>query len=164
MSKIFQIRKEDWCEVADPQYIATLPFSHDKLEKIIGFKFFVYDEVNLGKTFGVYAQIEDVQYLFTAQPDELEEQSELVSVQIPSIQNDSLIALNKLLKVLNIEMANLVWKNESLGPCRWVLYRLDDNNNRFEVKRFLNDQSADWVKRKYEQKGHKQIYEVQKLV
>lgn len=41
---------------------------------------------------------------------------------------------------------------------RWVLHRLDDNGNRFEVATFPTREAAEAALREYEARGHKQTY------
>lgn len=40
----------------------------------------------------------------------------------------------------------------------WVLYRLDDNGNEVEMRRFAARSEAEQVMRTYEARGHKQAY------
>lgn len=40
----------------------------------------------------------------------------------------------------------------------WLLYRLDDNNNRFEIARFASEREAQAACEVYEARGHKQTY------
>ncbi|WP_455232037.1 hypothetical protein [Geopseudomonas aromaticivorans] len=42
-------------------------------------------------------------------------------------------------------------------PC-WVLYRLDDNGNEVEMRRFASREVAEAVMRDYDARGHKQAY------
>ncbi|MOA39498.1 hypothetical protein D3C78_1612840 [compost metagenome] len=42
-------------------------------------------------------------------------------------------------------------------PC-WVLYRIDDNGNEVEMRRFTARAEAEEVMRTYEARGHKQAY------
>jgi hypothetical protein len=43
-------------------------------------------------------------------------------------------------------------------PRRWVVWRQDDNGNRFEVNRYGSRAEADEVAATMEARGHKQIY------
>ncbi|NQZ11657.1 MAG: hypothetical protein HRT35_31285 [Algicola sp.] len=60
-------------------------------------------------------------------------------------------------------MDDLPWSNEYLGPAKWQLTRVDDNDNETEMKRFLNEVSARWVRDDYEERGHKQDYYIHEL-
>ena len=41
---------------------------------------------------------------------------------------------------------------------RWVLYRIDDNGNELEMRRFASRAAAEALMREYEARGHKQAY------
>lgn len=41
---------------------------------------------------------------------------------------------------------------------RWVLYRIDDNGNEVEMRRFARREDAEAAMRDYEARGHKQAY------
>jgi hypothetical protein len=43
-------------------------------------------------------------------------------------------------------------------PRRWVVWRQDDNGNRFEVNRYESRAEAEEVAATMEARGHKQIY------
>lgn len=44
------------------------------------------------------------------------------------------------------------------GTGRWVLYRIDDNGNEVEMRRFAERAAAEALMRDYERRGHKQAY------
>jgi len=46
----------------------------------------------------------------------------------------------------------------------WVLTRLDDNGNEFEISRFNSEHEAQAMKKDYESRGHKQAYFVKKCL
>lgn len=52
--------------------------------------------------------------------------------------------------------------NRSTGtasrPDRWILYRIDDNGNEVEMRRFAGRAEAEALMREYEGRGHKQAY------
>ncbi|MFC0708492.1 hypothetical protein [Azorhizophilus paspali] len=41
---------------------------------------------------------------------------------------------------------------------RWLLYRIDDNGNEVEMRRFAERAEAEALMREYERRGHKQAY------
>ncbi|MCW3148568.1 hypothetical protein N8H22_08140 [Stutzerimonas stutzeri] len=45
---------------------------------------------------------------------------------------------------------------------QWVLYRIDDNGNEVEMRRFPDRCGAEQAMRDYERRGHKQAYLVRK--
>ncbi|GAB3371695.1 hypothetical protein GCM10027514_05490 [Azotobacter armeniacus] len=44
------------------------------------------------------------------------------------------------------------------GSGHWILYRIDDNGNEVEMRRFAERAEAEALMREYEQRGHKQAY------
>lgn len=44
------------------------------------------------------------------------------------------------------------------AAARWVLYRIDDNGNEVEMRRFADRAEAEALMREYEARGHKQTY------
>jgi hypothetical protein len=49
------------------------------------------------------------------------------------------------------------------GPLSWVLQRLDDNGNVFEIARFASEPEARAAAEALEARGHKQAYTVSRL-
>lgn len=41
---------------------------------------------------------------------------------------------------------------------QWILYRIDDNGNIVEMKRFQDQSEAEQAMKEYDAKGHKQKY------
>ena len=48
------------------------------------------------------------------------------------------------------------------GAARWVLWRLDDNGNRFAMAEFDSRERAEAAAREYAARGHKQAYWVER--
>lgn len=48
--------------------------------------------------------------------------------------------------------------NVEPGESVWVLYRIDDNGNELEMRRFPERAGAERTMREYEARGHKQAY------
>lgn len=46
---------------------------------------------------------------------------------------------------------------------RWLLYRIDDNGNEVEMRRFATRNEAEAAMRTFEARGHKQAYLVREL-
>jgi len=44
------------------------------------------------------------------------------------------------------------------APTEWIVWRQDDNGNRFEVARLASRDEADRLAAEYESRGHKQTY------
>ncbi|GAA0428834.1 hypothetical protein Aca07nite_36970 [Actinoplanes capillaceus] len=47
-----------------------------------------------------------------------------------------------------------------MGDIRWVVWRQDDNGNRFVVARFASRAEAEELAAEMESRGHKQLYGV----
>jgi len=81
-----------------------------------------------------------------------------IYVNILSYERDSKLVLLKLCNELNINCDQLYDFNSQLGVAKWLLTRLDDNNNEIEMYHFLEKSCAEYVREQYEKKGHKQSY------
>jgi len=46
-------------------------------------------------------------------------------------------------------------------PPRWIVWRLDDNGNRFKVSEHASEVEARIVADEFERRGHKQLYVVE---
>ncbi len=54
--------------------------------------------------------------------------------------------------------------NRNNGNCqKWLLYRIDDNGNTFEMDYYVDRISAEKAKSSYESKQHKQSYYVREV-
>ena len=155
-----QIAETDWDEMGASVDICTLPHSADDLKKRCGVQFIKYEEPGIGEMCAAVLSVDDVK--FRVYSPVLEEHQNLV-VQVLSHEADSLLALNTFVGFLGLEKNQLKWIADELGPARWVLTRLDDNDNEVEMFRFQTEASANWVRNKYEERGHKQSYYVRKL-
>ena len=67
-------------------------------------------------------------------------------------------------KLLSIETSELLELGEFLESPKYSLSRLDDNNNEIEIARFHQKYLAEYLRKKYEDKGHKQDYYVQEII
>ncbi len=50
-----------------------------------------------------------------------------------------------------------------MGDLIWAVIRQDDNGNRYRVGRFKTREEAEQVADRFEEKGHKQLYVVEKI-
>lgn len=155
-----QITEKEWPETASPYQLCTLRVNLPQLASDFGFKLTSYSEHGLGKLEFCIVRIDDINYLLSSPHAQ---QGFGTSVQIQSFEPDSRKALNKLLNELKLSESELLWKTDYLGPAKWALYRLDDNNNEALIEVFLSKSSAKFVAEQYEIKGHKQCYFVREL-
>lgn len=161
MSNIQQVKREDWDDDADPVYLAVLPFRTDELVSELNLEFFEYEDDGLGLAQSCIIQIENIKYWLCAHPQG-PEISQHINVHVRSYEPNTDTARLKLLNELNIEKKSLMHCQDQLGAASWILYRIDDNGNKFEMNRFHQKNSANWFCDKYEAKGHKQKYFVSK--
>jgi hypothetical protein len=163
MRTLRQINKKDWGEIGDPEYLCTLPLYPADLKIHLNIDFFEFDDDGLGLCQSSVLEIDEIKYWLEAHP-EGPEIAQYLSVMVRSFEPDSEHALFVLLETIKLKRSDLIWENEGLGPAQWVLTRLDDNGNNFEVQKFLNERSANWVKQKYENRGHKQSYFIKQMI
>ena len=156
-----QLTVSDWNEMASPFHLCVIPFERKELEEKYRLIFFEYEEEGLGEMCACIVEVKGIHYrlyspIFQTPDNHL-------MVQIRSYEADSRVALDVLMEELEFNSTDLDWVAEALGPARWILTRLDDNDNEIEMFRFLENESARWVQKKYTEKGHKQSYYVKKI-
>ena len=155
-----QIEESQWDEIAAPEPICELPMSVKQISKNCGLRFFSYEDEDAGTIKAAVIIVDSSKYWLFCPAN----QGEIgVCVNVRSIEPDSQLALNKILKQLQLKESDLPWVNEFLGPAKWVLTRLDDNDNEIEMHRFLNEESARFIRDDFEERGHKQDYYVNEL-
>lgn len=72
--------------------------------------------------------------------------------------------LTPLCTALGLRSDELPWVADELGSKPWLLLRRDDNGNRVPMWYFHERQQADVVARDYAARGHKQTYEVERVL
>jgi hypothetical protein len=150
-----QIEESQWDEIAAPEPICELPMKVKQISKAHGLEFFSYEDEEAGTIKAAVVIIDDCKYWLFCPAN----QGEIgVCVNVRSFQANSRQALDKLLKQLNLQESQLPWVNEFLGPAQWVLTRLDDNDNEVEMNRFLNEESARFVRDDLEERDPKLDY------
>ena len=155
-----QIEEDQWDEIAGPEPVCELPYTVKQMSKTHGLTFFSYEEEGMGEVKAAVVEMGKHKYWLLCPVG----QSEIgVCVNIRSFEPDSKKALMVLLNHLKLKIDDLPWSNEYLGPAKWQLTRVDDNDNETEMKRFLNEVSARWVRDDYEERGHKQDYYIHEL-
>lgn len=162
MTTIRQIPESSWGEIAYPVAICILPQTHEEFAKKWGIAFTAFDDDGLGVCHFSVLELEGTKYWANAHPQGPPE-AQLLTLKVLSTTPDSRIALVSLLQALSLQEQQLPWINPDLGPADWKLFRLDDNGNDFLMESFLTEFSANWVRRKYEAKGHKQLYFVRHM-
>lgn len=72
--------------------------------------------------------------------------------------------LPSLCAALGLREEQLPWVADELGPKPWLLVRVDDNGNRAPMWYFSEREQAEVVARDYAARGHKQTYEVERVI
>ena len=65
---------------------------------------------------------------------------------------------------LGLQEEQLPWVSDELGPKPWLLLRRDDNGNRAPMWYFREREQAETVARDYAARGHRQTYEVERVL
>ncbi len=162
MKTIEQLDESEWDEIAGPDAIAILPLSPEDLLKSDGIEFVEFDDDGMGLCQRAGIKIDGTIFALFTHPERFKDKAWL-TVETRSFEKDSEKALSLLLEALKIQRNELLWEREDLGPAKWVVNRIDDNGNEFEMYRFQNEHSANWIRMKYEKRGHKQTYFVKKV-
>ena len=157
--KIESLNESEWREEANPCALCKVKFDALIFKNKFNLKPLVYIEDGLSECTAFLFKILSSKY-WVRSFLEYEDQRPFIYVDVPSTESDSLIAYERLVKTLNLK--DIEWHHEDLGPASWILSRLDDNGNEIEMGRYLEDSSAEFIRRKYEKKGHKQTYYVRK--
>ena len=157
-----QISRNEWDEIANSFPLCELPLSVSEIEKKLNLSFFSYIEEGLGECFGAYLQTKSSKIYMKGfgHKDNLEPG---VLVYVRSFEPSPEDVLYEILNQFSLRRSILPWLCEDLSPPRWQLVRLDDNNNEFEVNRFITKESALGMKEIYDRKKHKQSYFVKEL-
>ena len=160
VSSMKQVDESDWKEIIYPIMICELPLFPKELTEKFDLKFFSYIEDGLGEMEAAIINI-DGSLFWLKCPTDQDQIGTMVSVR--SHEVDTQFALSKILTVLNVDKTKLNWVANGLGKAKFILIRLDDNNNEIEMFRFHDKKIADTVQEKYETKGHKQIYFIKNI-
>lgn len=157
-----QIPISQWGEIADPVFLASLPILPEEFASKYNVAFEEIEDDGLGIAQVAVIELGSTPYFLIAHPQGHEE-SHYLTVMARSFEPDSNYTLEKLLTVLGVSRTELRWQNDQLGAAQWVLFRMDDYGNEAEMLRFHSQWSAESVRKRYEDKGHKQIYFVRNL-
>ena len=152
-----QVDSSEWKEISPHIYVCTVPFFPEEMEVRFSIKFEAWKEDGLGRTFNAIVNIDGMLFWLMAQDSSRPELRKVIFFILGNERWPEL-AVQKICKALSLSEIDLVDRNPILGPARWVLVRLDDNGNETEMYRFLVKMSAEYVKKSYEEKGHKQSY------
>lgn len=160
-AKIINIEKWTKSEEASPLKLAELPLSVEEIEACIGQCFEEYTEHGLGNCYRAFIAIDGKEVFMRGVASKNNKEPGVIA-QVHSHEEDPGLVLTYVCELLNITGKDMRWVTEFLSEPKFVLYRIDDNANEIEMKRFHLESSAKWAAEKYSKGGHKQLYLVRR--
>lgn len=153
---IIQASEAEWDPAYDFVPICTLPVRPPALVEKYGICF---DEKrdDLGKVTHAFVRLGGKLVCLAAYPDGLA-QAQLVHVRVQGNEPEPEEVVRFVGSAFGIADEDLAWQSPLLESSRWMLYRVDDNGNEFEMDRFLVRCIAENVAARLQAKEHKQTY------
>ena len=163
LMKLDSISTEIWqnVEKASPQFLCQLPFSVAETEKLIEVEFEESVEDGLGAVFYTLFSLKNQHVLLKGFQDRQIKQDFGVCAYMHSNEKDPRELLKNITIALGIDESCLRELGESLDSPKYLLSRLDDNNN--EIDRFHDESVAQYLKKEFQERGHKQDYYVHEM-
>lgn len=161
MSGFKLIEHTEWQPLIPPIWLFSFPFNADEFEHRSGVRLEENHVDGLGLMRTSIVKLDEyILYLECAAegPRELSNVSVMVYAHEQDWDRIATLACGE----LNIEVDELPEVQSEIEPGKWVLSRLDDNDNEVEMFRFPLKEMADNAKRIYTERGHKQSYYVRK--
>ena len=152
-----RIAEAEWKEVAEPIVLCKLPFTPDEFTQRYDVTFNDSLEDGTGLRRYVLVEISNRKFYLQAYPEAPKDCHQLTACTL-SYDPDPTESLRVLASALGLREADLPWVSDQLEKAKWKLTRLDDNGNEIEMYRFMRKSDAEWARRNYEAKGHKQSY------
>ena len=149
-----QIDKGEWNSLYDAEPLCTLPFSVSEIEEMHDVKFFEYVEEGLGTVFGAFCII-DSHLLFLNGYGTKDDKSIGIAIEVQGNNTDPENTVQKISSVFKVQPN---WVREDLSIPKWKLLRQGDDGNEVEITRFHRRELAEYVMKKFTDRGHKQIY------
>ena len=149
-----QIDKEEWNPLYDAEPLCTLPFSVNEIEEKHDIKFFKYVEEGLGTVFGAFCSA-DTHLLFLNGYHSRDDKRIGIAIDAQGNNTDPENTVQKISSVFKVKPS---WVRENLSTPKWGLLRQGDDGNEVEITRFHRRELAEYVMKKFTDKGHKQIY------
>ena len=157
MNKMVQIKESQWNEQAKPVTICVLPYYPSDLSKKYKIVFDEYEDNGLGLCQYAVIEIDSRKFWLRSYPNG-SDMARFITAEVLSYDLNPDESCSILCEYLKISSDQLLWRRNDLCPAKWILVRIDDNGNEFEMYRFMEKDSAEWVMKKYDSKGHKQKY------
>ncbi|WP_444997498.1 hypothetical protein [Aliikangiella sp. IMCC44359] len=160
------ISNEIWLksEMASPHFLCQLPFSVSEIEAMIGVEFEELIEDGLGSVCYAFISFDNHQVLLKGFNNRSIKEDFSVCAYMHSSERSPVELLRKVTKTFGIDESQLLELGEYMDSPKYILSRLDDNNNEVEINRFHDKRVAEYLRKKYEDRGHKQDYYVQEII
>jgi hypothetical protein len=157
MYKFVQIEESEWKELAEPITICVLPYFPCDLSERFNIEFKEFEDEGLGLCQYAVIEIERRKFWLRSYPNG-SEMARHITAEVLSYDLDPGDSCSILCKTFEISSDQLLWRRKDLCSAKWLLVRIDDNGNEFEMYRFMEKISAELAMKKYDSKGHKQKY------
>ena len=154
---MLQIKESQWNEQANPITICVLPYYPGDLSKKFMIVFDEFDDDGLGLCQYAVIEIDSRKFWLRSYPNG-PDMARYITAEVLSYDLNPKESCSILCAYLKISSDQLLWQRNDLCSAKWILVRMDDNGNEFEMYRFMEKDSAKWVMKKYDSKDHKQKY------
>jgi hypothetical protein len=165
MNNIKLVDAHEWMlnEKVTSVFLCQTPFSISEVEALIGFDFQECEQDGLGMVYSCFLVVDDKKLLLKGFLSK-EQKDEPVYVEMHGDEASPEEVLERVLNILLIKREQLTEIGKYMSPPKFSLTRLDDNNNEVEISRFHDSNMAEYLRKKYEDKGHKQTYCVTEII
>jgi hypothetical protein len=160
------ITNEIWIEseMAHPYFLFQTPFSIREVEDLLSVNFEEQIEEGLGSVFYCFIAIDNKQILLKGFDNKDLKEDFAVCAYMHSNELSPQSLIDIALNLLSLKEDELLKLGEYLESPKYILSRLDDNNNEVEISRFHEKNLAEYLRKRFEDKGHKQDYYVQEII
>ena len=159
------ISNEKWLEseMGGPHFLCQLPYSILEVESRLGLEFEEVIEDGLGEVFYCFIAIDSKEFFLKGFADKNIKDDFSVCAYMHSNEKEPKGLLDSVLGLLKLDKSELLQVGKYMVPPRYSLTRLDDNNNEVEISRFHDQLFAEHVRKRFEDRGHKQDYYVHEI-
>lgn len=123
----------------------------------MGLPFEEYEEAGLGSCYSTFALIDGFHFLFRgfSSRDCIDPS---VTAFVGANEENPAASLRTLSNALNISETAFPWVTEFIGRPEWSLFRQGDDGNEVLVTHYQREELANFMMKRFEDKGHKQVY------
>lgn len=147
----------NWEIVGDELALCSLGICVTDAEKQLGIPFEEYEEDGLGSCYSTFALVDDIHFLFKGFWSR-ESVDPSVTAYVGGNEENPMACLKALSNVLNVSESSFPWVTEYSGKPEWSLFRQGDDGNEVLVANYHWEDLANGMMKRYEAKGHKQVY------